>query len=171
MAEEELAAVCRRLRPRLVGALSFQVIDAAVAEELAQEALVRLCERWPQVQGMRSPEAWTYRVAANLAASWWRRQAAERRARRRHGGEGEVVDDVSQALELRQAVAALPPRQREVVVLRFYLRCSVGETAEAMGCAEGTVKAATSQALQRLQAVMSAVDRPRWVVREAGGDA
>ena len=51
---------------------------------------------------------------------------------------------------MRDAVGALPPKQRAAVVCRFYLAMTVAETAETLGCAEGTVKSATHQALASL---------------------
>ncbi len=49
-------------------------------------------------------------------------------------------------------MAALPPRARDAVVLRFYVGCSVRETAEVLGCPEGTVKTITHRAVARLRA-------------------
>ncbi len=62
-----------------------------------------------------------------------------------------VVVDPAEGIAIRDAVAGLPERQRATIVARFYLGLSVAETAEHLGCAEGTVKAATSQALDRLR--------------------
>lgn len=82
-----LAAFCRREYPRLVGALSLYCGDADVAEELAQEALIRAADRWPHVGQMDAPGAWVYRVGMNLCGSWFRRKRAERRANARVGAE------------------------------------------------------------------------------------
>jgi RNA polymerase sigma factor (sigma-70 family) len=60
-------------------------------------------------------------------------------------------DDVATAIAVRAAVRALPPRQRAVVIARFYGGLSVQETAAALGCAEGTVKATTHQAIRNLR--------------------
>ena len=76
----ELTGFCREAWPRLVGALSLSTGDRHVAEELAQEALVRVCERWNEVQVMESPMGWAHRVGFNLASSHYRRREAERRA-------------------------------------------------------------------------------------------
>lgn len=149
-----LVARCEQLLPRLVGSLSLQTGDRAVAEELAQEALVRLWQQWPRVQALDSPEGWTYRVAMNLASSWWRRVQAERRAKRRLAREREPVAEPPPAAAagwLRQALARLPPRQRQALVCRYYLDLSVGETAEVMGCAPGTVRALTAQGTAALR--------------------
>lgn len=153
----DVEAFCARLRPRLVGALRLQLGDVGVAEELAQEALARVWDRWPTVQRADSPEAWAYRVAFNLARSHFRRRAAERRANARLGpGTREGADpadaDVESLMLVRAAVAALPPRQRTAIALRYYADLAVGPTAVAMGCAPGTVKALTAQGVAGLRA-------------------
>ena len=79
-APDEVDAVYRRLFPKLVGMVSLYCGDRWVAEEIAQETLSRLWERSP-AQVIDSPDAWTYRVAMNLANSWFRRRAIERRAK------------------------------------------------------------------------------------------
>jgi RNA polymerase sigma-70 factor (ECF subfamily) len=160
--DDEPAAFCRAIRARLVGSLTLYCGDRAVAEELAQEALVRAWERWDKVGAMASPEAWTYRTAFNLASSWGRRRSAERRAHRRHGPAVEVAPshDTPTIEAVRDAVVALPPKQRSAVVCRFYLAMTVAETAELLGCAEGTVKSATHQALASLRRAGLVEDEP-----------
>jgi RNA polymerase sigma factor (sigma-70 family) len=146
------AEFCRQIRTRLVGSLALYCGERAVAEELAQEALIRAWQRWPQVSAMRSPEAWTYRTAFNLASSWGRRRSAERRANRRMHADGVTHGPDTPTIEaVKAAVGDLPPRQRAAVVCRFYLGLNVAETAEFLDCAEGTVKSATSQALANLR--------------------
>lgn len=103
---------------------------------------------------MERPGAWVHRVAINLANSRFRRFAAERRAHVRHGATADryVVSDIAAAVEVRDAVAALPPRMRAAVVLRYFADMSVAETATAMGCAEGTVRSLTHKGLGALRA-------------------
>lgn len=145
--------LCDEIRSRLVGALTLATGDRGVGEELAQEALVRAWMRWSEVGRLDSPEAWTFRVGFNLAGSWRRRRAAERRATRRLGPPAIHHHDTdgAEVQAVRLAVAALPDRQRAVVVARFYLGYDVAGTADLLGCAQGTVKAATSHALANLR--------------------
>jgi RNA polymerase sigma-70 factor (sigma-E family) len=163
----DVAAFCAELHPRLVGALSLRTGSRALAEELAQETFVRVWERWSTVRAMDSPEAWAFRVALNLASSRFRRLGAERRARARLEArpvEHADLDTGGPERELvRDAIAALPPRQRTVVILRYFSDLSVAETAQAMGCAEGTVKSLTSKAVDALRATLGAdlVEDPR----------
>jgi RNA polymerase sigma factor (sigma-70 family) len=160
----ELVAFCREIHPQLVGALTFYVGDQAVAEELAQEVLVRIWQHWAEVGTYTSPRSWAFRVAYNLANSGLRRRAAERRARARLDAPAAVdVDGGAWAdrIAVRVAVAALPDRQRAAVVLRYFAGLPVDETAAAMGCPDGTVKALTSRAVARLRTVLGdAVDAP-----------
>lgn len=156
---------CGRVRTRLVGALTLACGDRAVAEELAQDTLVRVWERWPQVSRMESPEGWAFRTAFNLAGSRRRRRSAERRANRRFVTDQATssAGDRADAEAVRRAVAALPERQRAVVVVRFYLGYDVASAATLLGCAPGTVKAATHQALANLRKSGLVADLPEEV--------
>lgn len=143
---------CDAVRGRLVGALTLATGQRAVAEELAQEALVRAWQRWDRVSRLDAPEAWAVRVGLNLASSWRRRRLAEWRANRRSGtGDVATDDDRAVAVAVREAVASLPARQRAVIVARFFLGYDVATTAAMLDCAEGTVKASTHQAIARLR--------------------
>ncbi|MGH3440680.1 MAG: SigE family RNA polymerase sigma factor [Nitriliruptorales bacterium] len=150
----DFEAFAREQHGRLVGSLTLYCGDRWVAEELAQDALIRARERWSQVCGMQAPGAWLHRVAMNLANSHFRRRGAERRAYRRSGanGDGAVTDpDAAEALAIRRAVAALPDSQRAALVFRYFLDLSVAETAEAMGMRPGSVKSATHRAIAALR--------------------
>ncbi|MBL8777149.1 MAG: sigma-70 family RNA polymerase sigma factor [Acidimicrobiales bacterium] len=150
---DEVEAFCRDAWPRLVAGLVVWCDSRAVAEELAQETLVRVWERWSQVAETRDPDAWMWRVAINLSRSSWRRSMAERRALRRAGGLRVRVPEAPTALDedLLAAVRSLPERQRRAVVLRHVVDLPVAVVAEAMGCADGTVRALTHQGLERLR--------------------
>jgi RNA polymerase sigma factor (sigma-70 family) len=143
---------CALIGPRLVGSLTLFCGDRSIAEECAQEALARAIERWDRVRLMSSPEAWTYRTALNLVQSSFRRSALERRARHRLVAP-DALPDTTDAIAVREAVRALPERQRAVIVARFYLGLDVNETARVLGCRTGTIKAHTSKAVARLRAL------------------
>jgi RNA polymerase sigma-70 factor (sigma-E family) len=151
-AGHDLAVFCDREYPRLVGALDLYVGDLAVAEEIAQEALVRASQRWSRVSQLDSPGGWTYRVAINLANSWFRRRAAERRARRRLDPTLVHHDpDTADHEAVRTAMAALPERQRTALVLRYYLDLPATEVADRLGTTPGAVRAATKRAIASLR--------------------
>jgi len=125
--------------------------DHAAGEDLLQEALVKAAIRWSKVS---NPEAFVRKVMYRQAVSIWRR-------RRRiqvdpvpeppEGGGPDVSENVIRQLLLELALERLTPRQRAVLVLRFYEDRSVTEAAELLGCSEGTVKSQTNHALQRLR--------------------
>ena len=151
----ELADFCRREHPLLVGALGFYVGSRDVAEDLAQETLLRACLEWETVRYHPSPHGWVMRVGFNLARSRFRRLGAARRATVRLEAAQDSVHEPEAAdvLSVRRAVLALPERQRRALVLRFYAGLSVRETAEHLGCPEGTVKTLTYRAIGALRRV------------------
>lgn len=153
--DAELDTFCAIEYPRLVRALDLYTGDRAIAEDLAQEALVRACQRWRRVRTLQSPGGWTYRVAVNLANSHLRRRRAEVRANRRSidGGSAqtESLHQAADRLAVREALAALTPPQREVIVLRYYLGRSANEAAELMGMPASTVRSHTKRALDALR--------------------
>lgn len=154
--------LCRTLSPRLVGSLVVLTGDRAWAEDVAQEAMARAWLRWDEVASMANTTGWVYTVAFNLAKSGRRRQATESRANLRSigGADTERSDpDVADRLALEAALGQMPSRQRTVIALRYYAGLSVAETAQVMGCAEGTVKSLTSAAIAKLRTLLP-VDEP-----------
>jgi RNA polymerase sigma factor (sigma-70 family) len=134
--------------------LSLLCGDGFVAEELAQDAFARLCRDWWRVRRMDHPEAWLQRVATNLALSRFRRRSAERRAKQKleAGSLPQPRPDHAGDLSVRQAVSALPPRQRAALVLRFYADLPFAEIAQLMDVKESTAKSLVAKALDRLRA-------------------
>ena len=126
--------------------------DRFVAEELAQEALVRVWTHWGKVQSLDTPSGWAWRVAINLANSHLRRLRAERQATKRA-----AVPDSSRRLEhpdaqaIRDAVSRLPHRQRSAIVLRYYLDMPFVEVARIMDVPLGTAKSLARRAVIRLR--------------------
>ncbi|GIH06996.1 DNA-directed RNA polymerase sigma-70 factor [Rhizocola hellebori] len=123
------------------------------AEELVQAALVKAAVRWRRLSTGGNPEAYVRKIMVNDHISWWRRFA--RRELPETSAREQAVHDQSdrtaQRIDLAAALAKLPARQRAVIVLRFYQDLSEAETAAAMGCAVGTVKSQTSDALAKLR--------------------
>jgi RNA polymerase sigma-70 factor (sigma-E family) len=160
----DLVEFCQREHPRLIGMLMLHCGDRSLSEELAQDTLARVCNKWRRVRNMDAPEAWTYRVAVNLAMSHFRRKAAERRAYARANSyaAAEIADrDVPLEVAIRTAITDLPFRQRTTLVLRYYLDLSVDETAYVMDCPEGTVKSLTHRAVERLRSTLGTELRER----------
>lgn len=153
-APEEVVTVCTEMHPRLVGALSLYTGDRDVAQEIAQEALVRLCRDWQKVQKVDHVEGWIHRSAINLANSFYRRRAAEWRARQRLQARRHLPREQhhsEEAIALKEALLQIPKRQRTVLILRFYADMSFPEIAAALDAPESTVKSLARRGLQRLR--------------------
>ncbi|GLI01466.1 SigE family RNA polymerase sigma factor [Phytohabitans aurantiacus] len=126
----------------------------AAAEDLLQNALLKAARRWRTISGYDQPEAFVRKVMYHEAISLWRRRQrydelpVERLPERPVGHE---ADGTVRRVALQQALARLTPRQRAVLVLRFYEDRPVAEAAQILGCSEGTVKSQTAHALGRLR--------------------
>lgn len=155
-APPELERFCAAEFPRLVRMLDLLTGDVHVAEELAQEALVRTASHWAKVSQMDAPGAWTRRVARNLATSRWRRTQAARRAAARVGPDPTVHHDadLAEADAVRTALQQLSDRDREVLVLRHHLQLNVAETAAELGISAEAVKSRSHRAARRLRELL-----------------
>lgn len=150
-APPELTAFVQREHPRLVRAVDLLLDDRAVAEEVAQEALLRAATRWEHVSRLGSPGGWVHRVAVNLATSQLRRRRLERRARvRLQADEADRTPDAASAVAVRDALAVLPERQRRALVLRHVLQWTAPEIAEL----DGSTADAVRQQLRRARAAL-----------------
>ncbi len=139
--------------------------DAGDAEDLVQECLFRVARRWPRVRGMTQPRAYARRILVNLALD-----AAGGRAQRRGelGGAPAATDEPARDLlvgfetraELLDALARLTPRQRAVLVLRYFNDLTEAQTAQVLGCSPGTVKSNASRGLARLREVLAPIPNP-----------
>jgi RNA polymerase sigma-70 factor (sigma-E family) len=122
-------------------------------QDLLQTALERLWRHWRTLGG--DPEAYLRRTLYNLAADGFRRQGMLRcKLRLLRAGTPPPTDPTAE-VDLRDALVRmllqLPPRQRAVLVLRYWEQLTEAETAALLGWPEGTVKSATSRGLRRLR--------------------
>jgi RNA polymerase sigma-70 factor (sigma-E family) len=132
---------------RLAKAIYLLTGDPHEADDLAQESLVRVYERWPRVGAMESPVGYLYRTALNLHRSRLRRVA--RQARRSLAGVPPVGDPlaaVEERDEIGRLLAALPRGQREVLVLVEWLRLEVDDVARVLGITPSAVRMRLSRA-------------------------
>ena len=147
---------------RLLAAAFAYTLDSDEAHDAVQEVWVRAYVRREQLQSAGSLLGWLLAICANVCRSGSRNAVV--RARDISGIPGAVpseqpTPDVgAERSQLRaavtEAVAQLPARQRDTVVLRILEARTTRETAELMGCAEETVKASLHQALQNLNPVL-----------------
>ena len=149
--------------PRLLAAMVAFTGDLHIAQDVTAEAFARALGSWGRVEEMASPAGWAYRVAANLARRRARRAAIEQRLLRRTAstttgttfGTDPATEPSGLAFDVRAAVAALPPRQRLAVALRYGAGCSEAEVADAMGIALGTASATLAQARRALATALT----------------
>ena len=128
--------------------LAYLLTDSnALAEELVQDAFVKVHGRWDSLE---APRAYLRTTVVNGCRSHLRR----RRLERTHLTSRPRDAVAPQADEMWDALAALPPRQRAALVLKFYADMSEVDIASALGCRPGTVKSLTSRALDALRKVI-----------------
>lgn len=128
--------------------------DWGIAEDLLQTALTKTYLAWKRLGEIGAVEPYTRRVLVNTATSWWRRRWWGERPTE-HLPERAGADQHQEALErdvMWRHLRALPPRQRAVLVLRYYEDLSEAQIAELMDISPGTVKSQAARALATLRA-------------------
>ena len=152
---------------QLIAVRGEQLMRAAIAltgtrqagEDLLQAALERVLAS-PR-RAVADTEAYVRRTLYNLAADGWRRRGRWLQRAPLFRVPDQVVDDLA-AVDIRDALARillqLPPRQRAVIVLRYWEQLTEVETAELLGCSTGTVKSNTSKGLRRLRELAAGWD-------------
>lgn len=154
--EERFADFVRAHSATLFRTAYLMTGDYQRAEDVLQESLVRIYQRWDRVDQMAAPLAYARKVVVNRAASWWRKKSSRETpsllfAEPAWGGR---LDEVAEHHRVWQAVLALPQRQRAVMVLRYYEDMSEAQVAETLGMAAGTVKSHSHAAIRRLTQVL-----------------
>ena len=136
---------------RLAKALFLVTGDRLEAEELAQEALVRVFERCDHVRQMHSPTGYLYRTALNLSRSRARRLASRARHALSPSPEADLLAGVEARDEVRRLLATLPRGQREAVVLVEWLGMGADEAGPILGIDGSTVRVQLSRARRALR--------------------
>jgi RNA polymerase sigma-70 factor (sigma-E family) len=172
--EEYVAAVSGRL---FTLALLLTAHRRVEAEDLLQDSLERAYRRWDQIIRKGSPDAYVRQVMINGAVDRWRR---ERRRREEplmvdtaDCAAADQVGDVADRDLLLRALAGLAPRQRAVLVLRYFEDLTEPQTAAVLGCTVGAVKSQASRALARLREITPSpcvADEPSRAPRPGGVD-
>jgi RNA polymerase sigma-70 factor (ECF subfamily) len=159
--------------PQVVRTVSLVLRDPAAAEDVAQEAFLRLHLHWSKVYRYDRPDAWVRRVALNLAASHARREGRRRALERLSVSsspaatthEDTLVDRSAESADrVRVALLTLPHKQRALVVLYYYEDRPLTEAGELLGLTPGSAKVAMHRARRRLAVALgptaSVFDRP-----------
>ncbi|MCD6638674.1 MAG: SigE family RNA polymerase sigma factor [Nocardioides sp.] len=127
--------------------------DTASAEDLVQVAFAKLYLAWNRVEERGALDGYVRRILVNEHNSSWRRPWRRRERVSDTLPDSPVLDtyDDGGNAELWQLVQSLPPRQRSVIVLRYYEQLSEAEIADVLGVSPGTVKSQASKALASLR--------------------
>ncbi|MGW6548204.1 SigE family RNA polymerase sigma factor [Streptomyces massasporeus] len=136
--------------------------DRQRAEDLVQEALVKLWFAWPKIAD-QAPEAYVRTVLVRLAARsarrrWWGERPVDQLPDR--AGPVDVSSAVAERSRLEGALAQLSPKQRAAVVLRYYEDLPEAQVAQALGCPVGTARSHASRGVARLRQILSDAVRP-----------
>ncbi|MGO4257312.1 SigE family RNA polymerase sigma factor [Marmoricola sp. RAF53] len=126
--------------------------DEHAAEDLVQVALIKAVGHWRRIGD--HPEPWLRKVMVNDHISGWRKHRGRERLSADVPESAVPSRDRDRDLSLAAALALLAPRQRAVIVLRYYEDLTETETARVLGISAGTVKSQHRDALQRLRGVV-----------------
>ena len=152
LTDEEFAEFVHAAWPGLYRTAYLMLGDHQLAEDLVQSSLAKTYSSWRKVKEPAAAPAYARVVLANTAASWFRRKSWRNERPTEALPDSGTEHDLTTRTALVDALSTLAPRQRAVVVLRYYDDLSVREVAYALGVSEGTVKSQTSDALARLRA-------------------
>jgi RNA polymerase sigma-70 factor (sigma-E family) len=156
--ERDFLAYARSRQEALRRSAYLLCRDAHQADDLVQTTLTRLFLRWRRIRGADNPDAYAHTVLVRVfldeqRRGWWRVLLPGRLP------DQPLPDAAAHSdtrLLVRQALHRLTPRQRAVLVLRFYQDLPVEQAAEALGCTTGTVKSQTNRALAALRRALEA---------------
>ncbi|AIR98120.1 SigE family RNA polymerase sigma factor [Streptomyces glaucescens] len=158
--DEEFQAFVIGRWPRLMRTAFLLTGEQHAAEDLVQSTLERVYVAWRKVGSADEPEAYVRRVMINTHARKHRRRLREFLAPKDDSGlahdQPDTGDRIAQADDrnaLLKALAGLPVRQREAVVLRYWEDLTETQTAEAMGCSVGAVKSNAAKGIAKLRAI------------------
>jgi RNA polymerase sigma-70 factor (sigma-E family) len=143
-------------RPALLRTAYLLTGNHADAEDLVQAALVRTVPHWRRIADR--PEPYVRQVLVRESVSRWRRRRWRETATDAPPDLAAPAPDLDRRLALQQALGSLAPRQRAVVVLRYYEDLTEAQTAAVLGIAVGTVKSQARDGLARLRALLPDLD-------------
>jgi RNA polymerase sigma-70 factor (sigma-E family) len=154
--ENEFEEFVRARTPALLRSAFLLTGDQQLAEDLVQSALARTHRSWKRLERVGNAEAYTRKTMYHLQVGWWQRRrfievgldGADRALR-----DGSEL--AASRIDLRRALLRLAPRQRAVIVLRFFEDQTEAEAARTLDCSVGTIKSQTSKALARLRQIMA----------------
>lgn len=160
VSDEEFAAFVTAALPRLLRFGYLLTGNPGTAEDLVQTALARTWRAW-KLRSIDDPQAFVRKVMVNSYASWYRRKAATEIVTADPEQDAVIADEAERVDDrdaMWRALLTLSPKQRAVVVLRYYEELTESEIAAVMGTTTGTVKSHAVRALRRLAGVLTDAD-------------
>ncbi|KAB2352268.1 SigE family RNA polymerase sigma factor [Actinomadura rudentiformis] len=149
-ARESFTAFVEARSANLIRSAYVLTGDQHAAEDLLQTVLAKTAARWRHIR--ENPEAYVRRAMYNEQVSRWRRRGREATVEKPPERAGrDLTGDVDLRLSLREALLALPPRKRAVLVLRYFEDLPESQVADILGCSVGTVRSQAHRALARLR--------------------
>ena len=151
-------AFVRARRRSLLRSAYLLTGDEHLAEDLVQSALTRTHRAWSSLRDPANAEAYTRKVMYHIQVSWWRRHRVPESITndpvepRPTGGPGESTGSANR-MTIHGALRKLSPKQRQVLIYRYFEDQTEAETAQLLGIAIGTVKSQTAKALAKLRTV------------------
>lgn len=146
----------------LVRVAVLLVRDPETAEDIVQDAFVDMCKRWPRLRDRKRAAGYLRTSVVNRSRSVLRHRQVVDRARTPRPGVSSGADEAVLIRDRRDvvltALAGLPRRQREVLVLRHYLELSEAEIASTLGISRGAVKSHASRGATALRATLEGTD-------------
>ncbi|WP_433890752.1 SigE family RNA polymerase sigma factor [Streptomyces sp. CA-111067] len=153
----QFTAYVRTKGPTLLRTARSLTPNPSDAEDLLQTALTKTYLAWDRIEDHRAVDGYVRRTLVNTRTSQWRKRKVDEFSTDElpepdgTGGAPDLTEQQAQRDALLRAISRLPPRQRAMVVLRYYEDMSETQTAEALGVSVGTVKSAVSRALGKLR--------------------
>jgi RNA polymerase sigma-70 factor (sigma-E family) len=151
----QFTAYVRTKGPTLLRTARALTPNPADAEDLLQTALTKTYLAWDRIDDHRAVDGYVRRTLVNTRTSQWRKRKVDEYSTdelpERPGTGPDLTEQQAQRDALMRAIVRLPPRQRAMVVLRYYEDMSEVQTAERLGVSVGTVKSAVSRALGKLR--------------------
>ncbi len=157
-ADAALTALYTAHYRRLVRLAALLLDDLSTSEEVVQDAYVKMHSAWRRIRDPQAAEAYLRTTVLNLARSRMRRrQVAEKHAAKPMPDAASAEHGAMESFErqaVMRALRALPERQRECLVLRYYGDLSEAQIAESMGISTGAVKSHASRGMAALRAAL-----------------
>lgn len=154
--KDDFSSFYRREYRAMVALAAATSGEFSMAEDIAQEAMVRVQKVWSKVSDYDKPGAYLRRVTINLSISTRQRRSIEAQATKRAAAVSQTstLDPSSENAHVWKAVAKLPVKQRGAIALKYLEDQSVAQIAEVLECSESTAKVHLHRGRKKLQELL-----------------